>query len=775
MSRWNSMLGVRAARHTDRRRHKLQHTAAAPSFETLECRTLLAVDVTPSFIITEDWGSGFQGQIRLDSQQAAAITPWRLEFDWAANITSIWDATIESRVGQHYTIVGAAWNNALPGQGTVQFGFVANPGGSPSGPTNYRLNGSPLGSTTPTLPSVSIGDIRVLEGHSGTRNAMFTVRMSQASDIPVTVAWQTAPGTAQADVDNLSRSGTVRFAPGQTAQLVLVPIVGDRQVEPDETFFVDLSQPVGATLEVARGTGTILNDDVSSQPGAVEFGVLSDWGSGFTGLVTVRNTGTVAVQDWRVEFNFAGSISTIWNGTIESHSGSRYVVKAASYNQAIPVGGVASFGFVGVPSGAVPTNFALYINGQMPVNQPPVAVNDAALTRMGNSVLIDVLANDSDPDGDAISLLAAHEGMHGTVAIQSGKVLYTPSSGYTGSDTFSYQILDARGATATGAVSVTTSDVVVSPEKMFAPYVDMTLWPTYDLVAAARDQNIQYFTLAFITADPQNRPAWGGYAAYALGSEFDAGMRAQIAGVRALGGDVIVSFGGAANQEMAEVITDPVALQAEYQSIIDAYNLTHVDFDIEGAAIAHRASVDRRNVAIAGLQQAAAAAGRELVVSYTLPVLPTGLTPDGVYLLQSAVDRGVQIGIVNIMAMDYGAWAAPNPQGQMGDYAIQAATSLFNQLKSVYGSVKTDDELWQMVGITPMIGVNDVTTEIFDQQEAREVLAFAEQRGIGRLSFWSLNRDRQNPNGELNYVDLFSSGVLQSPYEFSQIFGTFDD
>ncbi len=775
MSCWNPMLGVRAERRQLRSRHKLRNTHAAPGFETLECRTLLAVDVTPSFIVTEDWGSGFQGQIRLDSHQSAAIAPWRLEFDWAENIASIWDASVESRVGQHYTIVGAAWNNSLPGNGTVQFGFVANPGSSPTGPGNYILNGSPLGTTTPTLPTISIGDVSVLEGHSGSRIALFTVSMSRLSDVPVTVAWQTNPDTAQAGVDYLSRSGTVRFAPGQTAQLVTVPIVGDRNVELDETLFVDLSQPAGATLADARGIGTIRNDDVSSQPGATEFRILSDWGSGFTGQVTVRNTGTTAIQDWRVEFNFAGTINTIWNGTIESRTGNRYVVKAASYNQAIAVGGTASFGFLGVPSDTTPTNFVLYVNGGAPVNQAPVAASDAALTTIGNSVLVDVLASDSDPDGDAISLIAAQGASHGAVAIQSGKVLYTPNSGYTGSDTFGYQIRDARGATATGTVSVTVSDVVASPDQMFAPYVDMTLWPTYDLVAAARDHGIQYFTLAFITADPQNRPAWGGFAAYALGSEFDAGMRAQIAGVRALGGNVIVSFGGAANREMAEVITDPVALQAAYQSIIDAYNLTHIDFDIEGGAIAHRASVDRRNLAIAGLQQAAAAAGRELVVSYTLPVLPTGVTADGIYLLQSAVQRGVNLDVVNIMAMDYGDSAAPNPQGRMGDYAIQAATSLFNQLKSVYGSAKTDQQLWQMVGITPMIGVNDVTSEIFDQQEAREVLAFAEQRGIGRLSFWSLNRDQQNPNGTLNYVDLMSSSILQSPYEFSQIFGTFDD
>ena len=56
-----------------------------------------------------------------------------------------------------------------------------------------------------------------------------------------------------------------------------------------------------------------------------------------------------------------------------------------------------------------------------------------------------------------------------------------------------------------------------------------------------------------------------------------------------MGGDVIVSFGGAANHELAEVITSATALQAAYQSMIDAYGLTHIDFDIEGAAVADRA------------------------------------------------------------------------------------------------------------------------------------------------------------------------------------------
>ncbi len=774
MSRSHSLFGVRAARLHSRKSNRVI-SAANPSFETLECRMLLAVNVTPSFTVTEDWTSGFQGAIRLTSSETAAITPWRLEFDWSANITSIWDAEIESHTGNHYVIVPMHWNTSLPAGGNVQFGFVASPGGSPSGPTNYKLNGSPLGDSTPVPPSITIEDLSVLEGHAGSRSSNFTIRMSHASDAPVAVTFQTASATATAGSDYTHRSGTLTFAPGQTAAIIPVSILGDRTVEPDELFYFDLNNPVGATLARSRATGTIRNDDVSSQPAAAEYRVLSDWGAGFTGQVTIRNTTTQAASDWRVAFDFAGTITSVWTGVIESHTGTRYVIRHAGYNSNLAPGATTAFGFLGAPSGAAPANLTAYFNGQQPANRAPVAATDAAVTLMDQSALINVLANDSDPDGDAISLIAAQAAAHGTVALEAGAVRYTPATGYTGSDSFTYQIRDARGANSTGTVNVSVTPIAASVDQMFAPYVDITLWPTYDLVAAARDQHIQFFTLAFITADPQNRPAWGGYAAYALGSEFDTNLKAQISAVRALGGDVIVSFGGASNQDLAEVITDVAALQAAYQSVIDAYNLTHIDFDIEGGAIAHRDSVDRRNLAIAGLQQAAAAAGRTLTVSYTLPVLPTGLTSDGVYLLQSAVTRGVQLDVVNIMAMDYGDSAAPNPQGRMGDYAIQAATSLFNQLKSLYGNSKSDDDLWAMVGITPMIGLNDVTTEIFDQQEAREVLAFAEQQGIGRLSFWSLNRDRQNPSGTIGYVDLFSSSIQQSPFEFSQIFGSFDD
>ena len=88
-----------------------------------------------------------------------------------------------------------------------------------------------------------------------------------------------------------------------------------------------------------------------------------------------------------------------------------------------------------------------------------------------------------------------------------------------------------------------------------------------------------------------------------------------------------------------------------------------------GSALAEPPSVDRRNQAIKLLQ----AANPGLTVSYTLPVLPAGLTADGVYLIQSAVKYGARVDVVNLMTMDFGDSAAPAADGRMGTFAIWAA------------------------------------------------------------------------------------------------------
>ncbi len=134
---------------------------------------------------------------------------------------------------------------------------------------------------------------------------------------------------------------------------------------------------------------------------------------------------------------------------------------------------------------------------------------------------------------------------------------------------------------------------------------------------------------------------------------------------------------------------------------------------------------------------------------------------------------GVQIGLVNGMAMDYGDSAAPNPAGQMGTYAIDVAQSLYGQLSTLYGTALTSTQLWSMVGVTPMIGVNDASDEVFQLADASQLVSFAKQKGLGRLAMWSLTRDQEDPAGALKYAEATSSSIVQTPFAFSDIFETF--
>jgi ELWxxDGT repeat protein len=111
------------------------------------------------------------------------------------------------------------------------------------------------------LPSVSVGDATVTEGHAGTRSATFTVTLSTASDQPVTVAYSTADGTATAGSDYQADSGTLTFAPGELSKSVTVLVNGDGLAEPNETFLVNLSAPTNATIADGQGLGTILDDE----------------------------------------------------------------------------------------------------------------------------------------------------------------------------------------------------------------------------------------------------------------------------------------------------------------------------------------------------------------------------------------------------------------------------------------------------------------------------------------------------------------------------------
>ena len=116
--------------------------------------------------------------------------------------------------------------------------------------------------TDDDAPELSIGDASVTEGDAGESATLtFTVTLSPAATLPVTVDWKTADGTATAGTDYTAGNGTLTFSTGENSKTVTVTVTGDDADEPNETFTVTLSNAPGATLGDATGTGTITDDD----------------------------------------------------------------------------------------------------------------------------------------------------------------------------------------------------------------------------------------------------------------------------------------------------------------------------------------------------------------------------------------------------------------------------------------------------------------------------------------------------------------------------------
>lgn len=130
---------------------------------------------------------------------------------------------------------------------------------------------------------------------------------------------------------------------------------------------------------------------------------------------------------------------------------------------------------------------------------------------------------------------------------------------------------------------------------------------------------------------------------------------------------------------------------------------------------------------------------------YTLPILPTGLTDDGLYVLNDAKAKGVNLAGVNVMAMDYGSsiCQSEGTEGQNihGKCATSAIENLFSQLKQIFTD-KSDEEINAMMGVTPMNGYNDVQGEVFYLSDANTVMDDAKDRDMGMIGMWSMMRDQ---------------------------------
>jgi chitinase len=265
------------------------------------------------------------------------------------------------------------------------------------------------------------------------------------------------------------------------------------------------------------------------------------------------------------------------------------------------------------------------------------------------------------------------------------------------------------------------------PPRFAAPYVET--WNDNNLANLANSTGHKFYTLAFMLNGGSCNPMWNGDTSL-TGNNYGN----YINGLRSLGGDVMISFGGADGTELGLACGTVASLQAAYQKVINQFKLTWVDFDIESGAESDGASVDRRNQAIRNLQ----AVNPALRVSYTLAVDRGGLPSDDLNLLRNAKANGARVDVVNIMAMDYGPCYS-----DMGQAAIDAANATRSQLASIGLAAK--------VGVTPMTGINDVTCENFTTANAQQLESFAQASTfVTTLGYWALGRDPSHA-----YLNIF--------------------
>ena len=302
------------------------------------------------------------------------------------------------------------------------------------------------------------------------------------------------------------------------------------------------------------------------------------------------------------------------------------------------------------------------------------------------------------------------------------------------------------------------------PAHVYAPYFET--WTTDGIAATAQQSGSKYFTLAFLeTLNKRSCTlAWNGSSSQSVAS---GRYLSDIAALRAAGGDVILSLGGwSADQggtEIADSCTSVSQIAAAYEQAITTYDVSRLDMDVEGRSLTNTAGINRRNQAIAMVESWAAANGRHIQFSYTIPTSASGLESTGVAILQNAVANGASIDTVNIMAFDY----YDHVTTQMGAAAESAATGAVSQLHSIYGSSKTTAQLWGMMGITLMNGIDDYPkkTEVTTVADAKNVEAFAQSKGLNTLSIWAIQRDNGGcpGNGGANAC----SGIAQNPWDFS--------
>jgi len=285
-------------------------------------------------------------------------------------------------------------------------------------------------------PSLSINDVTVVEGNSGTTSAVFTVTLSAASGQTVSVNYGTADGTATQPADYTSTSGTLTFTPGQTTQPITVLVAGETVPEAGETFFVNLSGASNASISDNQGVGTISNDDV---PVSISPATLPN------GAVTAAYSQTLTASGGVSPYSFAVTAGALPAGLTLSAGGVLSGTPTA--------GGSFNFTATATDSSPFPGPFAGSQSYTLVVSAPTIVLPATSLAggTIGTAYAdaITVASGGTAPYSYAVTAGALPGGL--TLNAASGAITGTPSA----PGTFNFSITAADSSTGTGPYTAT--------------------------------------------------------------------------------------------------------------------------------------------------------------------------------------------------------------------------------------------------------------------------------------------------------------------------------
>jgi hypothetical protein len=304
-----------------------------------------------------------------------------------------------------------------------------------------------------------------------------------------------------------------------------------------------------------------------------------------------------------------------------------------------------------------------------------------------------------------------------------------------------------------GPVEATTA---TQPIAMVAPY-EYVGWgdpqPPANVLSAT---GIHDLTLAFILSNGTCEPKWDGSRPLLGGTD-----AATIAAIRATGGNVDVSFGGASGTKLGVVCPNAIALMGAYQKVISAYGLSAIDVDVEGEEYASAAARGRVIDALAALLRW----DPHLEISITFQVYLSGLGADGKAMIRHAAALRFQPYAWTIMPFDF------RPAVRNMAAATQRVTEYLGRVVAK-AYRESAAKAYAHIGISSMNGETDIAGETVTVSAFGEILAFAEQKHLARISFWAVNRDRPC-TGVLSAADGDCSGVSQAPFAFSDLLASY--